>query len=622
MFKRKMTLLLAVLMVFSTVISVGATKVEFDELPTKVQWLVEEKYVEGRPNFERYGEHDMALNDTIERAEMTKLLVLSLGYTTDQIGRFDEQKSVFPDVGEGYWARGYINVAERDNIVEGHEDGEFKPAWNITFAELSAMLVRMDSRWTSRDEASAQWPNTYINTARDYGILNDIKEPTANTAVKREMAFEMFYNYLNYTEDRKGQVKITYDYNIKNMPNYDENKRDYKDEKDLETVEIFVDKDKEIGISNLPKDFKIYNRETREDMEIFYWNTKKDGSGETLTKDTKLTKDTTFYAIWEGEIKNDYVDPVRVTAKVGTEFRDLDLPLYVKIYVRDRDGYLTGRDNRIEWDSHGFDKKKEGIQFVTGTLVNPPKDFKGGDKVSAKIELIDKEKFEVTFDAKEGYFGNKTTDKIKTVEVFEKDTVGNANVPANPKRTGYTFSHWRYEGGGLFRATDKVLRDTKVEAVYIANKEEEPTPDLVTITFKPENGQKITPINIEKGKKLEVFPVLNEKPRHEFVGWYVESTDKKWNSNTKVTSDLVLKAKWNQNEFEVTKILNDENNTVQTQIIKASDSPVIIAEPNIKPEGKTFGGWKIQGDSSDEIYGQDDLITIDRDMTLIAQWEE
>lgn len=72
---------------------------------------------------------------SITRAEFTALLVRSLGLT-------EEKTSSFTDVPTNAWSAGAIGAAERFGLVQGFEDGTFRPESVITREEMAVMTVR------------------------------------------------------------------------------------------------------------------------------------------------------------------------------------------------------------------------------------------------------------------------------------------------------------------------------------------------------------------------------------------------------------------------------------------------------------------------------------------------
>ena len=73
----------------------------------------------------------------IARAEISKMITISAGLTIDTSG------TPFPDVSTSYWAYQYIMTCKNNNIIDGYDDGTFKPSGNATRAEASTMTYRM-----------------------------------------------------------------------------------------------------------------------------------------------------------------------------------------------------------------------------------------------------------------------------------------------------------------------------------------------------------------------------------------------------------------------------------------------------------------------------------------------
>lgn len=171
----------------------------------KVQWLIDNKVVEGRKVNENPEDNDLALDKNITRAEVTKLLV----YTLELQNLADALKGTvlaFPDVELNHWANGWVNVAttreigkERIRLVVGYPDGLFRPENNVTYAELAVMLVRIaKDDLTLKDEAFANapenWASQWMRWAQEEGILDGLKVLDSDAPATRKDAFIMIYN--------------------------------------------------------------------------------------------------------------------------------------------------------------------------------------------------------------------------------------------------------------------------------------------------------------------------------------------------------------------------------------------------------------------------------------------
>nr|WP_272899226.1 S-layer homology domain-containing protein [Caldalkalibacillus salinus] len=75
-------------------------------------------------------------NNSITRAEFTMVVTSVLGL--DSV----EGSTSFSDVSSQHWASGAINASVNEDIINGYENGTFRPSNNITRAEIATMAVR------------------------------------------------------------------------------------------------------------------------------------------------------------------------------------------------------------------------------------------------------------------------------------------------------------------------------------------------------------------------------------------------------------------------------------------------------------------------------------------------
>ena len=217
--KKFLSLVLALVMVlgtFSSVFAAPAEKKETKEAPkaaetvvpkltgkkAKIDWLKDRGYISGRKVNEDPKNNDLALDKTIQRAEVSKLLV----FATGNENKVDALKgiTIYKDVELNYWANGYINVgstepSKANNLpfLLGYPGNVFKPVNNVTYAELAKMLVTLtktDLTKAMHDQANANWPAQWMAWAADLGIFDDVTVADANKAVNREDAFTMIFN--------------------------------------------------------------------------------------------------------------------------------------------------------------------------------------------------------------------------------------------------------------------------------------------------------------------------------------------------------------------------------------------------------------------------------------------
>lgn len=89
------------------------------------------------------GYHDGSFrpNRSITRAEFSKIIISSLNLDEEAYSLFNVP-SAFKDIPPAYWAKGYVELAYELGIINGYEDGTFRPERPIRRDELTAMIVR------------------------------------------------------------------------------------------------------------------------------------------------------------------------------------------------------------------------------------------------------------------------------------------------------------------------------------------------------------------------------------------------------------------------------------------------------------------------------------------------
>ncbi len=118
--------------------------------------------------------------NSITRAEFAAVAVRTLGLET--AAQFAKGATAFPDVAATHWASGYINVAVNNGIIEGYPDGTFKPEANVTYAEASAMVVRVLGYGI---DVVGAWPTNYISKAASLGLYAGVSITDPNAPAPR-----------------------------------------------------------------------------------------------------------------------------------------------------------------------------------------------------------------------------------------------------------------------------------------------------------------------------------------------------------------------------------------------------------------------------------------------------
>ena len=126
---------------------------------------------------------------TLTRAEFATLVVRAMGLE-DKVSSHTS-KMLFSDVKPGNWYTGYVNLAYSEGIINGYGNGKFGPNDNVTYGQVSTILLRMLGY--TETEIGKVWPTDYVTYADDLGLPGSLKL-NANATVNRGQAAILLYN--------------------------------------------------------------------------------------------------------------------------------------------------------------------------------------------------------------------------------------------------------------------------------------------------------------------------------------------------------------------------------------------------------------------------------------------
>ncbi|MBE7012475.1 MAG: S-layer homology domain-containing protein [Ruminococcaceae bacterium] len=131
-------------------------------------------------------------DDAIIRSEAAKVAVAISGLT--EVANVTSGTTKYPDVFNGHWATGFINVATDQKMVVGDTAGTFRPDDKITYAEAVTILVRALG-YEPQAQAKGGFPTGYLVTGSDIGLTKGVSG-TQNKAVSRGDIARLAYNAL------------------------------------------------------------------------------------------------------------------------------------------------------------------------------------------------------------------------------------------------------------------------------------------------------------------------------------------------------------------------------------------------------------------------------------------
>lgn len=175
--KTAAALLLAAVMALGSIPVFGAgTFSDMDGSPYEdaVENLVSQGIING------YEDGTFRPQNTITRAEVCVVTTKAMAPGEQKLN--EARMNGFPDVHSGYdWAKKYINYASAMGVIDGYPNGTFKPAGNVTYNELSAMVLKgMGYR---QSELAGSWPLNFRNKALELGLYDGIYENMTKTQV-------------------------------------------------------------------------------------------------------------------------------------------------------------------------------------------------------------------------------------------------------------------------------------------------------------------------------------------------------------------------------------------------------------------------------------------------------
>ncbi len=185
--KKILSLVLAMLMIISMVPAVFAADASESDYQAAIDYLKTIELYKGT------GDSDAA-DELVQRYQMALFTArMVTGRTDDAYWATEENDSGFTDLeGLNEEALGGVSYAAQQGIVNGIGGGEFAPFDNVTYRDAIVMIVR-----ALGFNYPTGYPWSYINKARELGVLDGISGVTYTVEVKREVIAQLLYNALN-----------------------------------------------------------------------------------------------------------------------------------------------------------------------------------------------------------------------------------------------------------------------------------------------------------------------------------------------------------------------------------------------------------------------------------------
>lgn len=151
-----------------------------------IKFLSEAGIIDGYLD-EETGERSYKPENEINRAEFLKILLKDSGKQADLSSK------CFPDVPTDVWYALYVCAAKEAGLVDGYEDGKFRPETTISEAEALKIVGKAFEWQVDELEAGEQWYEPYLNYAKNADL---IESDDVSAFLNRGGMAELFFRSL------------------------------------------------------------------------------------------------------------------------------------------------------------------------------------------------------------------------------------------------------------------------------------------------------------------------------------------------------------------------------------------------------------------------------------------
>ena len=106
-------------------------------------------------------------------------------------------KSSYSDMANAQWAIPVVEYATNLGIIEGVGGGRFSPGNPVTYEQAATMIVRAIGFTTDCNEMNGTWPAIYVQKATALGLFENVEGNNYGTGANRGDVAIMLYNALN-----------------------------------------------------------------------------------------------------------------------------------------------------------------------------------------------------------------------------------------------------------------------------------------------------------------------------------------------------------------------------------------------------------------------------------------
>jgi len=160
--KKILCLVISLCIIFSSF----AAAADFSDVPSDSEYYDAISHLADKGIINGYSDGTFKPSGNITRAEASAIIVRSAELDSDSA-----PSTIYRDVPENHWARGYIMAATEAKILDGFGNGIFSPSGNVTYNQIIKMIVCMIGKEDSARELGG-WPMGYVDVALELDIID------------------------------------------------------------------------------------------------------------------------------------------------------------------------------------------------------------------------------------------------------------------------------------------------------------------------------------------------------------------------------------------------------------------------------------------------------------------
>lgn len=189
--KNKISVLAVGLLVFFVLLT-PTHVAAFSDVAANVSYADAVAYVSQRGIIEGYSDGEFKPNNTVTRGQISAMICRLVGESEN----LPVNGNLFSDMPTSVWCNGYVTKAVSLNIINGFQDGTFRPNHVVSYNQAIAMLLRAFGL-RGEAESAGGYPNGYWTVANQYGFLDGVstKSPS-NAGIRRYEVAVIIYNYI------------------------------------------------------------------------------------------------------------------------------------------------------------------------------------------------------------------------------------------------------------------------------------------------------------------------------------------------------------------------------------------------------------------------------------------